>query len=749
MRNFGCSRFAALALACCSPCISAAISTQRATEAEAVSGGTVIGDNDASGLQAVTRTTEGIYTWWVLPSGNVPTGDYTAFVRARSVDGKPHEFTDLAYADDAQVGTLSASVGSKAYRWYRLGEFSFAGSVLRLSDWSDASLAIDRVILEPVTTANAKDVSGGSLVADPASVSGTAVTRATDGIYTWWQPTATGLAHGSYSVYIRARTQGSSTLNFTDFVYVNGSQVAMLSTPVAGTAYQWINLGSFDYLGSNLRIADYSNAGLVIDQVRLVQNKPLDATLGLYHLWYGNANLGGTLSAEAESLTGGTAINDIAASNGQAATLNATGIYLWWSVPTNSLVAGAQYTVDVRMKSLDGNSHNFGLIAQSGGTQLAQQNTGVSSTSYQWYKALPAITYKNNDLLLSDWSEPGLAVDEIRIQLLSPQSTGYQQVSYYAQGAPGTPGISTSPGRMTVLPQANGQVYGYFRQTMSSSSLNEYVGVSSDGGISFEVQPQPIISLSPNPSVPGFGSLSTAYDASPFQTPTGYYLVFEGAGAHPFSSLLAYSSDGLHNWVVQGGLVTSPSYTSSASTPNVMQDAESSALYLQWVDVDSAAGKTSRHQANLSYLQSWNSQATWPSAAALWSDPTIGALAQSPANTWDAANYGAGGVINEDGYYYMVFEGAETYICSATAPGTWGIGLARNAQATLADPAQWIKSPLNPLMKQIQPGDCWIGYPQLAKIGGEYYLYYSDSEANYTTSGTNSIYRRAIVFPTN
>ncbi len=642
---------------------------------------------------------------------------------------------------------MSTSITSKAYRWYRLGEFGFAGSTLRLADWSDALLVVDRIIIEPVITANAKDVSGGNLVSDPASMSGTAVTRTTDGIYTWWQPTTTSLPHGSYSVYLRARTQNGGTLNFTDFVYVNGTQAAMLSVPITGTTYQWINVGSFDYMGSNLRIADYSSAGLAIDQVRLVQNKPMDGTLGLYHWWYGNASLGGTLSAEAESIAGGTAINDIAASNGQAVTLSATGIYLWWNVAATSLVAGAQYTVDVRMKSLDGSSHNFGLIAKSGSTQLAQQSTGVSSTSYQWYKALPTITYKNGGLLLSDWSDAGLAVDQIRIQLLSPQSTDYQQISYYGQGAPGTPGISSTPGRMTVLPQTNGQVYGYFRQTASDSSLEQYAGVSSDGGLTFEVQPRPIIAVSPNPNVPGFGSLTAAYDGSPFQTASGYYLVFEGAGTHPFSSLLAYSPDGLHNWTVQGGLVTPPSYTSSASTPSVLQDVESSALYLQWVDVDSTANKTSRHQASMSYLQSWNSQATWPSASALWSDPTIGALAQSPANTWDANNYGAGGVINEDGYYYMVFEGAETYICSATTTGTWGIGLARNAQATLADPSKWAKSSFNPIMKQIQPGDCWIGYPQLAKIGATYFIYYSDSEANYSTSGTNSIYRRSIVLP--
>jgi hypothetical protein len=725
--------------------LSSAASTQKSAEAEAVAGGLVIADPDASGSQAVTRTSDGIYTWWVMSGGNVPHGDYVAFVRARTTDGTPHTFTDLAFADETQIATLPVSVDSKAYRWYRLGEFTFSGSTLRLADWSDASLVIDKVIIEPVQVVNAKDVSGGTAISDSAATSGTAVTRTVGGIYTWWGPSTSGLPHGTYSLYVRARTQGVSSATFTEHVTVNGTETSTLSAPVTSDSYQWIPVGSFEYRGSTLLLADYSNAGLAIDQVRLVQDRPMDPTLGLYHLWYGNAGLSGVLNVEAESVAGGTVIDDLAASSGRAVSLSASGIYVWWNVPIANLVSGAQYSIEVRMRSMDGGAHNFGLYVSSQDNQLAHQDVSVSSSTYQWYTAVPPFQYNGQGLMLSDWSDSGLAVDTVRVKLLSPQGAGYQLINFYQQGSPGTPGITSSPGRLSVLPQDNGETYGYFRQSLPNDVFDQHMGISSDGGVTFEVQPSPIISVTPNQNVPGFGLIVTAYDGSAYKTDNGYYLVFEGAGNHPFSSMLAYSQDGVHNWSVQGALVTPPSYTSSASTPNVIQDVESKNLYLQWVNLSSATSQTTRHQAAVSYLQSWNSQASWPSSSAIWTDPTFGALQQSSADAWDAENYGAGSVIYEDGYYYMSYEGADAYNCS----GTWGLGLARIAQGNLANSSLWEKSPLNPMLKAFDSGSCWIGYPQIAKIGGGYYLYYSDPEVNWTPTNINNMYRRAISINSN
>jgi len=138
-------------------------SNQRLVEAESASGGTVIADGDASGLHAVTRASDGTYTWWVLPSGNAPHGSYTAFVRARTADGQPHTFTEHVLSDETSIAILATSVNSSAYRWRRLSEFNFSGSTLRLSDCSNPSLVVDKVIIEPVQVVNAKDVSGGTL----------------------------------------------------------------------------------------------------------------------------------------------------------------------------------------------------------------------------------------------------------------------------------------------------------------------------------------------------------------------------------------------------------------------------------------------------------------------------------------------------------------------------------------------------------------------------------------------------------
>lgn len=711
---------------------------QDTVEAEAVSGGTIITDADASNQQAVTRTTTGIYTWWVL-NNSVPSGDYVMFVRARSLDGNAHSLTDYVYADENLIASLGGTVSSGAYHWYRLGEYSFAGSELRMSDWSDPSMAVDKLIIEPVQTINAATVSGGTVISDPAAISGSAVTRTTGGIYTWWTPNATPMLHGNYTVYARIRTQGVASATFTEHAVVNGTEVAVMSAPVTSSTYTWVAIGDFSYTGSSLRIADYSDPGLVVDQVRVVQDKPLDPTLSLYHMWFGNAGMAGVTTQPGAGIAGGTVSNDSAASDGQSVTRSSIGTYLWWSVPTTGLVPGAMYSVDVRMRSVDGNSHNYGLIASSQSQTITSQNVAVSSTSYQWYKAINTVTYSGNDFVLADWSDPGLAVDSIRLQMVSPQPSGYQQIGFYAPGS-STSSLTGSPARLSIVPNGSGQLYGYFRQQISSTAFQEYMGISSDGGATFVQQPSPVLSVTPSPTVPGFGTLTTAYDATAYKTSNGYYLVFEGAGgSHPFSSLLAYSPDGINNWTVQGALVTSPDYNSSASTPNVVQDVNTQALYLQWVDVNSTTGVTSRHQASMNYLQTWNPNAVWPAAAAIWSDPSYGALPQPPAGSWNANNYGSGGVLYEDGYYYMATEGADVGSCS----GHWGIGLSRIDEGSLSNAAAWVQSANNPVLKAYDSGSCWIQYPQLVKINNTTYLYYEDSQVNYPT--IDDIYRRPIV----
>lgn len=716
------------------------ILAQNTVETETVSGGTVITDADASNQQAVTRTTPGIYTWWVL-NNSVANGDYVMFVRARSLDGNAHGITDYVYANENQIASLGATVASNAYHWYRLGEYSFAGSELRMSDWSDPTMAIDKLIIEPIQTVNAATVSGGTVISDPAATSGSAVTRSTSGVYTWWIPNATPMLHGNYTVYARIRTQGVASANFVEHVIINNTETAVMSIPVTSNTYTWVPVGDFSYSGSSIRISDYSDPNLVVDQVRVVQDKPLDPTLSLYHMWFGNAGMSGVTTQPAASVAGGTVSDDITASNGQSVTRSSAGIYVWWNVPATALVPGAMYSVDVRMRSVDGQSHNYGLIAKSQNQTIASQNVATSSTGYQWYKAISTLTYSGNDLVLADWSDPGLAVDSIRLQMVSPQPSGYQRIGFHAAGSSASSLIS-SPARLSIISNGNGQLYGYFRQEISSNTYQEYMGVSSDGGATFIQQPSPVISVTPNQNVPGFGTLSSAYDATVYKTDNGYYLVFEGAGSHPVSSLLAYSPDGVNNWVVQGALLTSPNYSSSASTPNVVQDVNTQALYLQWVDVNSTAGVTSRHQASMNYLKTWNPNATWPSAAELWSDPSYGSLPQPPAGSWNANNYGSGNVLYEDGYYYMATEGAD----AATCAGHWGLGLSRVAEGSLSNQSAWMQSSNNPILKAYDSGSCWIEYPELVKINNTTYLYYQDSQVDWPTN--DDVYRRSIIVVT-
>lgn len=710
---------------------------QSTVEAEAVSGGTVITDADASNQQAVTRSTSGIYTWWVLPNSSVAAGDYVMFARIRSMDGSAHNVSDYVYADENQIASLGATVQSGAYHWYRLGEYSFAGTTLRMSDWSDPSMAFDKLIIEPIQKVNATAVSGGTVISDPAAISGSAVTRTTGGIYTWWTPNAAPMLHGNYTVYARIRTQGSASATFTEHVVVNGTEVAVMSAPVTSSTYTWVPVGDFSYTGTSLYVADYSDPGLVVDQVRLVQDKPLDPTLSLYHMWFGNAGMSGVITQPGATVAGGTVGNDSLASDGQSVTRSATGIYLWWNVPTTSLIPGATYSVDVRMRSVDAQTHNYGLIATSQNKTITSQNVQVTSSVYQWYKAINTVTYSGNDFILADWSDPGLAVDSIRLQLVSPQPSGYQQIGFHPASSPSTSSLISSPARLSIISNGSGQLYGYYRQEISSNVYQEYMGISNDGGANFTQQPSPVIPVTQN--VPGFGTLSSAYDATVYKANNGYYLVFEGAGSHPVSSLLAYSPDGINSWNVQGALVTSPNYTSSASTPNVVQDVNTQALYLQWVDVNSSTGITSRHQASMNYLKTWNPNAVWPSAAAIWSDPSYGALPQPPSGTWNAANYGSGGVLYEDGYYYMATEGADADTCA----GHWGIGLSRTPEGSVANTSAWVLSPNNPILKAYDSGSCWIEYPQLVKVNNTTYLYYEDSQVNWPTN--DDIYRRPIV----
>ena len=285
-------------------------------------------------------------------------------------------------------------------------------------------------------------------------------------------------------------------------------------------------------------------------------------------------------------------------------------------------------------------------------------------------------------------------------------------------------------GRVSLVNMDNQTIYAYFRQLIppENNTFEIYLGISSDGGKTFTMQPYPMISPGP---VAGLGTINTVYDPDVIRLSDGFYMVFEGTGAGcAFSSYIAYSEDGIDNWQIKGVSVCSTTWTKSASTPNFVQTPDGG-LYINWVEVVDTANITTRHQAKFNQTNLFQT---------ISSDVDSGQMPQSPTGSWDDKNFGSGNVMYVDGYYYLFFEGAPFHRCL----GRWGIGLAKTAN--ISDCNSWLKHPDNPLILSPINSSCWIGYPEILKTGVDYYLYYSDAlpywqPAPYQTKG---LFRRKI-----
>lgn len=602
----------------------------------------------------------------------------------------------------------------------------------------------------------AEAFSGGTVVADSNASGFKAVSRSSGGIYMWWQQDTTSLATGSYSVYARIALADGVTAQQTFYpeVIYGTQSLAKLTTTITNKQFAWVRLGSFvlPQVGGVLRISDYSTPGMKLDKMAIVKDSV----------------------AEAENVSGGTVVNDAAASGGRAVTRTDGGIYTWWVPAVGDLSAG-DYQVFARLRSVDGAAHNFISYVALDGVASSSMNYASRSTTYEWVK-LNDFTYAggSQQIRVSDWSDPGLNVDQIVVARRTPNDQHSAAQALFAGGSAklgsreevyftGTPhhgfhdingssiidniDYSTrilGQGRVSVVPgSTDGEYYIFFRQQNlykpPSGTYQIFQGKSTDNGRTFAIDP--------NPAIPITGSLTTAYDPQVVKRAEGYYMVFEGVtDVCGYSSVAASKLNGATTWTVRNTPVctTFPGdkdkgYSGSGSTPSYYVDGETGAQYLQWVSVNGWDKITTHYQASLGTAPG----ALFTTALHFSNDSTMSAY-QIPQGVagWESKNFGVANMYYEDGYYYMVYGGANAYNCEEHAPdgspNTWSLGIARTR--TPADKTSWVRSFNNPIQISKYTGNCWLEEPQLVPLngqGGGLYMYFFDAAEfeNATTGG--------------
>ncbi len=234
--------------------------------------------------------------------------------------------------------------------------------------------------------------------ASPDAVGGQVFTRVTDGIYFWWVLNHT-LPVGSYKVFVRAH-------GFNRNVSVNqvnmdtGTTVKTLNTVINSNDFTYFTLqdyyvGTIDYDGTyNLRLADWSNSSIHMDEVYLVPS----------YEGYKYQDLSGTV--------------DTKAVGGQAKTLAAPGSYVWWVL--NKTIYPDNYRVYIRAKGTG--TVNLLQVNSDTGTTIKSMPVSINSTGYQEYFAGFFSFDGSYNLRLSDFSPTGLSVDTIH---LDPHYTNF------------------------------------------------------------------------------------------------------------------------------------------------------------------------------------------------------------------------------------------------------------------------------------------------------------------------------------
>ncbi|MCD9020373.1 hypothetical protein [Cohnella silvisoli] len=224
---------------------------------------------DAIGGQVFTRSTDGTYFWWDL-NRTLPAGTYKVFVRAH---GYNRNVTVNQVNEDTgtTVKSMNVKINSNDLTYYTLqdyyvGKIDYDGTYdLRLADWSNGSIIMDEVYLVPSYEGFKYYDLGGT--ADTAAVGGGAATRTSAGSYLWWELNK-DLNPNKFRVYVRAK--GTGTFNLLQGNKDAGTTIKSMAVPVNSTGYKEYFAGFISYDGTyNLRLADWSPAGLHVDEVHL------------------------------------------------------------------------------------------------------------------------------------------------------------------------------------------------------------------------------------------------------------------------------------------------------------------------------------------------------------------------------------------------------------------------------------------------------------------------------------------------
>ncbi|HYD79611.1 MAG TPA: hypothetical protein VEC06_07370 [Paucimonas sp.] len=256
--------------------------TQSTVEAENVAGGTVVADLTASAGSTVNRSSVGIYTWWVNNTSTWTTGSYSLYARASLLPNQsgPKPFGPQVFYNDVNIGGQTVGISNKAPQWIRVTSFDLAqiGGQLRVSDWSDAGLSVDKLAIVKDVSVESDMVAGGTVILDAAASGGKAVTRTSSGVYAWWVPSTSDLAPGDYDVWVKLRSKDGFAHNYSSFVALNDVTDTPVNKVISSTGYQWVKFNSFVYAGNgqSVRISDYSDPNLNVDSIRLIRRTPYD-----------------------------------------------------------------------------------------------------------------------------------------------------------------------------------------------------------------------------------------------------------------------------------------------------------------------------------------------------------------------------------------------------------------------------------------------------------------------------------------